>query len=297
MIDSSSYTLSKKSLNILKNCILCPRECGVNRLHGETGFCRAGIDIEIASATLHFGEEPVISGDRGSGTIFFSHCNARCIYCQNFPISQLGYGRQFSNEEFGEMLFELQARGAENINLVTPVPQLPLIRDIIIEAKDHGLEIPVVMNMFGWGNDILFDFIKDMTDVFLIDSRYSDDQLGKELSGVENYSKQNISFIKKILKNYNHVKFNEKRIMTRGVIIRHLVLPGYVDNSIRVLENLKENFGPEIYISIMNQYFPAFKAQEHHKLNRRISKQEWERVLETVEKLGFLNGYIQEFYE
>ncbi len=288
--------LKRDSFNsLLKNCKLCPRECNVNRLAGELGFCKSGAKIKVASSAIHRGEEPPISGTQGSGTIFFSNCNSQCVYCQNYPISQLGHGTEYSIEEFIGILFSLQNKGAHNINLVTPVPYTPMIKEAIYTAKKTGLKLPIIMNTLGWESLFFADLVLDFTDIFLVDVRYSDDQLAEKYSNIKDYVSINEKFLNKIYTAIPQQKFDKNGILQTGIIIRHLVLPNNLNNSIQALRNLKEWFGTEIYISLMSQYFPAYKAFDYPELNRRLTIEEWTEILNEFKDLGFKNGWVQEF--
>ncbi|MCK4667776.1 radical SAM protein [Candidatus Dependentiae bacterium] len=288
--------LKRDSFNsLLENCKLCPRECNVNRLAGELGFCKSGAKIKVASSAIHRGEEPPISGTHGSGTIFFSNCNSQCVYCQNYPISQLGYGTEYSIEEFIKILFSLQNKGAHNINLVTPVPYTPMIKEAVYIAKKNGLKLPIIMNILGWESLYFADLVLDFTDVFLVDVRYADDQLAEKYSNIKDYVSINKKFLNKIIAEIPQQKCDKDGIIQAGIIIRHLVLPNNLNNSIQALRNLKEWFGTEIYISLMNQYFPAYKASDYPELNRRLTIEEWTEILTEFKNLGFKNGWIQEF--
>jgi len=290
-------TEDRDFLSLLSNCRLCPWECGVDRLNGELGRCRAGSTLKIAAHTIHTGEEPPISGKNGSGTVFFSHCNSFCIYCQNYPISQLGYGKKYSADDFIRIILNLQERGAHNINLVTPVPYTPLIKPSIIRARSLGLKIPVLMNLFGWETEAFAELTLDFVDVYLVDIRYSNNVTAERYSGVQDYTGVNERFLKKIYKLNPRTEFNEDGEIKSGIIIRHLVMPGLADESVECLNLLNNWFGNDVYLSLMNQYFPAYRSSEFPELNRKITEEEWEKVLNRLEVLGFKNGWIQEFHE
>ncbi len=292
---SSEKNSERDLFSLLEDCRLCPWSCGVNRLRGETGRCGAGDKLKIAAHTLHFGEEPPISGRNGSGTVFFSHCNSFCVYCQNYPISQIGYGNEYSLEDFTGILLSLQGRGAHNINLVSPVPYTPLIKIAVDEAKNKGLKIPILMNLFGWETEEFAELTSDFVDVYLIDIRYSNNETANKYSGIKHYTEVNEKFLKKINEIRPSVELDENEIITKGLIIRHLIIPGHSEESIECLDHLKGWVGNEVHLSLMNQYFPAYNAFKYPEINRKITREEWERVLKHLENLNFKNGWIQDF--
>lgn len=277
----------------LNNCMLCPRKCGVNRNKGELGFCKATNKIKIARYSLHMWEEPCISGTQGSGTIFFSCCNLKCIFCQNYDISTNNLGKEISIERFKDICLELQEKGALNINLVTPTMYIPLIKEGLIIAKKEGLKIPIVYNSSGWENVEALKELDGLIDIYLPDFKYYDDNLAKNFSNIFNY----FEITKKALEEmYRQVGKNEFKndIMTKGVIVRHLLLPKHVDDSKKILEYLYNTYKDNIYISIMNQYTPLRNIKEYSELNETVSDNEYDDLINYACDLGIVNAFIQE---
>ena len=277
----------------LNNCMLCPRKCGVNRNKGELGFCKATNKIKIARYSLHMWEEPCISGTQGSGTIFFSCCNLKCIFCQNYDISTNNIGKEISIERFKDICLELQEKGALNINLVTPTMYIPLIKEGLILAKKEGLKIPIVYNSSGWENVEALKELDGLIDIYLPDFKYYDDNLAKNFSNIFNY----FEITKKALEEmYRQVGKNEFKndIMTKGVIVRHLLLPKHIDDSKKILEYLYNTYKDNIYISIMNQYTPLRNIKEYSELNETVSDNEYDDLINYACDLGIVNAFIQE---
>lgn len=277
---------------LLKSCNLCPRECKVNRTEGEKGFCRVADIIKIADAFLHFGEERCISGKNGSGTVFFSGCNMRCVFCQNYEISQIGIGMVVSVEEIADIFLSLQTKGAHNINLVTPTIYVPYIIESLTIAKKRGLNIPVVYNTSSYEKPETIELLRGYIDIFLPDLKYFDDEIARRYSDAPRY----FEFASKsILKMYELVGdvVIENGIMKRGVMIRHLVLPTCSEDSIKVLNWIKENLRGKVMISLMSQYYPAYRAKEYREIARRLYKEEYKKVVEFALKNGLDYGYIQ----
>ncbi len=273
------------------NCKLCPRECGVDR-NKIRGLCKTFNRLEIASYNIHCGEEPPISGRNGSGTIFFAGCNLGCIYCQNYPISQLVKAKKtVSVSELADMMLKLQRRDAHNINLVTPSHFVHLIVDAIKIARDRGLKIPIIYNTSSYDKDDVIYALSDFIDVYLADLKYADDKISKELSGVSNY----FGIATKAILAMHRTKgalILKDGLAERGLIVRHLVLSGLLENTEKVLCWLKNNI-PNVTVSVMFQYFPAYKALRHPSINRKINAEEYFTVLEFIDKLG-LDGFVQE---
>lgn len=277
----------------LKECKLCPWNCKVDRLNNKIGKCRAGSKVKIALANLHYYEEPCISGKNGSGTIFFTGCNMKCKFCQNYKISQEQIGKEIEIEELANEFLKLQSMNANNINLVTGVMYIPQIIQAIKIAKANGLKIPIIYNSSGYENVESIKLLNGYIDVYLPDFKYYYDELAKELSGINNYF-ENTS--KAILEMYNQVGkpiFDENGMIKKGVIIRHLVLPNHIRNSKMVLKWIKQNINKEVIISIMAQYFPTNKAMETQDINRKLTKEEYEEIENFVYSLD-LNGYMQD---
>lgn len=278
--------------DLLKNCQLCPRRCHVDRT--ETfGFCGASDKIRVALVSLHKWEEPCLVGENGAGTIFFSHCNLKCVYCQNFRISHGGYGEEISIERLAEIFLEQQERGAANIELVTPthyVPQICLALDL---AKTRGLKLPVVYNTSAYENLSTLELLRERVDIFLPDLKYFSDETAVTFSNAPNYFAVAAAAIRKMFELVGAAKFSATGNMTRGVIVRHLILPNFRRDSIKILDWLYENFGDRIFISLMNQYTPVFRAGEYKKISRRLTTFEYDSVVKHAVEIGVENCYIQ----
>ena len=279
---------------MLDNCTLCPHECGINRLKGYKGRCKCDDKIKIALASLHMFEEPCITGKNGSGTVFFSHCNLNCVYCQNYEISQLQNGKEISIQELADIFIEQQNKGAENINLVTPTMYIYQIIEAIKIAKANGLKIPIVYNSNGYESVETIKLLNGFIDVYLPDLKYSDNSLAKEYSNVNNYFEIATNAIMEMYYQVGLPQFSEDSLIKKGVLIRHLILPNHVDNSKKVLDWIKSSLPKDVYVSIMAQYFPTYKAHEYENLNRKISANELEEIKNYLSFLGIYNGYIQE---
>lgn len=233
----------------------------------------------------------------GSGTVFFSNCNLNCIFCQNYEISQLGKGKEITIERLAEIFLIQQEKGVENINLVTPTSYVLQIIEAIKIAKDKGLEIPIIYNTNGYENVETIKMLRGYIDVYLPDFKYAENELGEKYSKVNNYFEIATEAIKEMVKQVGTPKFNPKGSIEKGVIIRHLVIPNYLENSKKVLKWIKDNLPEDIYVSVMAQYFPTYKAKEDIMLNRKLNKNEWKEIQEFIEKIGIENGYIQELGE
>ncbi len=284
----------------LKQCEICPHKCGINRLDGKIGRCKAKDKIKIALYSTHNFEEPCISGTKGSGTVFFSNCNLKCIFCQNYEISQKGRGKEITIEELARIFLKQQEKGVENINLVTPTSYVVQIIEAIKIARKNGLRIPIVYNTNGYENVDTIKMLDGYIDVYLPDLKYVDDELGKKYSKVENYFEIATKAILEMQKQVGKTKVNENGVIKKGIIVRHLVLPGNIENSKKILKWLKENLNEENYVSVMAQYFPTYlvkEKEEYEELNRKLTKDEWKEIENFIDELDFKNGYIQELGE
>ena len=278
----------------LDKCEVCPRKCKINRNLGQLGYCNSSNKVKLALVSNHEYEEPCISGENGSGTIFFSNCNLKCMYCQNYEISQEGKGIEISIERLAQIMIEQQKRGVNNINLVTPTMYVYQIIEAIKIAKDNGLKIPIIYNSNGYER---IETIKDLDgyiDVYLPDLKYYSDNLAIKYSKVPNYFEYATNAIKEMYKQVGPPEFNENGIIQKGVIIRHLILPNYIQNTKNILKWIKENMPQDVYVSIMAQYFPTNKAKEDDKINRKITKKEYKEVEKFLYTLELTNGYMQE---
>lgn len=283
-------------MQILERCTLCPHECKVNRIRGEIGRCKSDSQIKISLADLHFFEEPCISGKSGSGTVFFTGCNMNCKFCQNYEISQLCKGKIVSPEELASEFLKLQGRGAHNINLVTGCIYVPQIIEALELAKNQGLTIPVVYNSSGYEKKETIKMLEGYVNVYLPDFKYYYNSLAKELSGIDNYFEVATSAIQEMYKQVGAPVFDENGIIQKGMIIRHLVLPNHLQNTKQVLKWIKKNMGADIFMSVMAQYFPEYKALETEDINRKLSEAEYVEIQQFVAKLG-ISGYMQELEE
>jgi len=252
-------------------------------------------NVRVSWYGLHFGEEPPISGTKGSGTIFFCHCNLKCVYCQNWQISQgLIEGKKYSIEDLVKIMFELEEKGAHNVNLVSPTIWNLYLKEVVSKAKKSGLKIPVVWNSNGYEEvDTLVGFA-GIVDIYLPDYKYSDDLLAEKYSKVKNYSQKAQNAILEMQKQVGNLVLDEKGIAKKGLIVRHLVLPGELENTKRCLEFIR-SVSPNIHLSLMSQYNPVYQAEKYPEINRIITKDEYENVLRYIDSLGFTNGWIQEF--
>jgi putative pyruvate formate lyase activating enzyme len=272
-------------------CSICPRECNADR-EEITGYCSMKAKPVVAKAYLHMWEEPCISGNRGSGTVFFSGCNLKCLYCQNYKISQENYGKELSVEKLAQVYLSLQEKGAHNINLVNPTHFVKQIRESISMAE--ALKIPVVYNSNGYESIQGLKLMENIADVYLPDLKYYNSDISRKYSGAPDYFEVATKAILEMGREVGMPIFDEEGIIKKGIIIRHLILPGLIKESFKILDWIKANFSGEVFISLMSQYTPYYKAECFPEINRRITKYEYEKVVDHLYKLGFQNGYIQE---
>ena len=277
----------------LENCQICPHNCKVNRENGKIGRCKCNDKIKIALVSTHEYEEPCISGKNGSGTIFFSNCNMNCMYCQNYEISQLGKGREITIEELAEIFLRQQEKKVNNINLVTPTMYAYQIIEAIKIAKKGGLNIPIIYNTNGYEKVETIKSLEGYVDVYLPDLKYYSDILSNKYSKVDKYFEIVTKAIKEMYRQVGQATFNEEGIIQKGVIIRHLVLPNHLQNTKHILKWIKENLG-DIYVSVMAQYFPTYKAKNDNEIGRKLSKREYKEIENFLFTLDLKNGYIQE---
>lgn len=285
--------IGRHLLDSLKKCEICPQECRVNRYKGERGKCNSGIELKVASYNLHFGEEPPLSGGSGSGTVFLANCSLFCKYCQNYPISQMGTGSFVSVEEFRDMLLELQRRGADNINFVTPDHFLPQILIGLGMAREDGLSLPIVYNCSGYQKLEILRRLEGIIDIYLADMRYNDDKSAKQYSGCDNYVATNRAAVSEMYRQVGNLKIDERNLAIKGVLIRHLVLPSDISGSAGIFKFLAKKVSNDIYVSLMSQYFPAYKAVDNELINRRITVPEFEKAVDSFYDAGLTNGFIQ----
>lgn len=281
--------------SVISCCKLCPRECGVDRNNGKTGFCGSDNKIKIARSALHFWEEPCISGDKGSGTVFFSHCTLKCVYCQNYKISTQNQGKYVSEKELADLFLDLQSQGALNINLVTPTHFVPQIIEALKIAKNLGLTLPVLYNTSGYEKEETLELLKGYVDIFLPDLKYSDPHLAQKYSGAKDYPDVAKKAIRKMLDMVGKCEFDENGIIKKGVIVRHLMLPGHEEDSKKILDYLYKTYGNDIFISIMSQYTPLDTLpKEFPELATTLDMDIYDKVLDFAVNLGIENAFIQE---
>lgn len=278
----------------IQDCTLCPRMCHVDRSAGQRGFCGMGDVIYGARAALHMWEEPCISGQKGSGAVFFSGCTLRCVFCQNYQIADGSCGKPISTERLTEIFLELQEQGAANINLVTACHFTPMVAEALEHAKEQGLCIPIVYNSSGYERVETLRQLEAAVDVWLPDFKYMDAQLGRKYSSAADYPEVAKRAIKEMVRQAGACQFDADGYIQKGVIVRHLILPGHIKNSKQVLQYLYETYGNQIFISVMNQYTPMPFVEDIEPLNRRVTKREYERVLDFAIELGIEQGYFQD---
>ena len=280
-------------LELAKSCQLCPRACGVNRLEDELGVCAIGGKPAYSSANLHFGEEPPISGVSGSGTIFLTGCNLNCRFCQNYPISQLRHGNRITVEVLAALMLDLQSQGAHNINFVTPTHQAHAIFEALIIAYRRGLRIPLVYNSGGYESVEMLRLWDLIIDIYMPDAKYGQAKPAEEISNAPDYPKYNRIALKEMHRQVGVLKLNDLGVAERGLLIRHLVLPGGLAGSREVFRFIAEELSRETYISMMSQYFPAYAAHKHELLQRPVTRAEYKDAIRALEEFNLENGWIQ----
>ena len=280
----------------MSNCNLCPRQCGADRENGKSGICGvSGKNILAARAALHFWEEPCISGERGSGTVFFSGCPLRCVYCQNYQIAGTEVGMEISEERLKEIFLELQEKGAHNINLVTPTHYIPEIIRAIRKAKEQGLRLPIVYNCSGYEKVETLKMLKGIVNVYLTDFKYMEREAAVRYSKAPDYPEIARAALKEMMNQTGEAKFDENGIMQSGVIVRHLLLPGHVRNARAVVKYVYETYGDQLYLSLMNQYTPLPQVKkEFPELDRRVTEREYQRLISYALEIGVENAFIQD---
>ena len=282
---------------ILKSCISCPRNCFVDRTNGELGTCQSGDQPIVSSYTLHFGEEPVLSGTNGAGNIFFGNCNLRCDYCQNFEISQSPAEEKLNEvsvEKLAEIMLELQNKNCHNIGLVSPTHfAVPILKSIMI-ASERGLSIPIIYNSNGYDSVEVLKLYKDVIDIYLPDFKYGNNDYGRRYSKAPDYFDKVKLAIKEMYHQIGSELVYENEVVVRGLIVRHLVLPNGLAETEEVFKFISRELDPKIHISVMAQYYPTNRASKNILLNRKITETEYARVLELMEKYGLENGWVQD---
>lgn len=281
-------------IDLQNNCTLCPRNCKVDRTNGQVGYCKVTEELVVARAALHMWEEPCISGKEGSGTVFFSGCSMGCVYCQNKNIATAKTGKKITIERLAEILIELQEKGANNINLVTPSHYVPQIVKGISIAREKGLILPIVYNCSGYEKVETLQLLDGIISVYLPDFKYMSSDIAVKYSNCSNYFEVASKAIAEMVRQVEEPTFNQSGMMTKGVIVRHLTLPGYLQDSKNIIKYLYETFGDTIYISIMNQYTPLPQVEKYPEINRKITREEYEELVDYAIEIGVENGFIQE---
>lgn len=291
LFNNSNNNIEKK---MLESCTLCPRDCTVNRLSGKVGYCKAGLKIKIAKVSLHNWEEPCISGTNGSGAVFFSNCNLNCVFCQNHNISHEGIGKEVSVERLSEIFLEQQQRGAHNINLVTPTHYVPQIIAALKIAKENGLSIPIIYNSNAYENINTIKALKGYVDVYLPDFKYFNDKYAHKYSSAPSYFKAASDSITEMVEQVGSSKFDDSGLMTKGVIVRHLMLPGLLFDSKKIIDFIHNTFGNSIYLSLMNQYTPMHNAEKYPEINKQLNPKHYDSLIDYCISLGISNAFIQD---
>ncbi len=286
--------LSKRLENKLKECTICAHSCKVDRLSGQLGYCRAPYVPVLSSAMPHHGEEPPISGTGGSGTLFFSYCNMKCVYCQNYQISQMEEGNEKNTKKLSDIMLKLQKMGCHNINLVSPTAWVPQIVSALAIAREKGLNLPLVYNTGGYDDPEIIKMLDGVIDIYMPDMRYSDDRMAYKFSKVKEYTKYNRKSVTEMYRQAGGLKVDKNGIATKGLLIRLLVLPDDVGGLKDTLDFIKQNLSTDVYLSIMAQYHPVYKAAGYAQINRSITSSEYLEVVDHAQKLGFEWGYIQD---
>lgn len=276
---------------LLKKCVVCPRECKARRLDGEFGVCRSTDAIVISSAGPHYGEEPPLVGWGGSGTIFFTSCNLKCAFCQNYDISQLRIGETITTEHLAEVMLRLQNRGCHNINLVTPTHFTPQIVEALTIAAERGLALPIVYNCSGYESTRTLELLEDIVDIYMPDIKYSDDETARRYSGAPGYWGIVRVAIKEMHRQVGDLVIDRHGLARRGLLIRHLVLPNGLAGSRAVLDFIAEDISVDSYVNIMDQYRPLNRARRYVELNRRVTSAEFNEVVKYAQSLGLHRGF------
>jgi len=283
----------EKAYKLLSSCEVCPRKCRVNRLKGERGFCRSSEEVIISSYNAHFGEEPPLVGYFGSGTIFFTNCNLKCVYCQNYPISQLGNGNKVSLSELAKIMLALQKRKCHNINLVTPTHFVPQILKSLKSTIKMGLHIPVVYNTSGYDSVNTLNLLDGVVDIYLPDARYADNEIARKYSSAPDYFEIMKKALKEMHRQVGDLALDKTGVARSGLIVRHLVLPRGLSGTKKIMHFIAREISPHTYISLMAQYFPAYQAGQFLLLSRRINREEYREALRAFKEEGLENGWFQ----
>lgn len=283
-----------KIMNKYENCLLCPRKCGINRAAGQTGVCGVSAEIRVARAALHYWEEPCISGEKGSGAVFFSGCSLHCVFCQNREISDGKAGKIISKERLRDIFLELKAKGANNINLVTPGQYIPDIVWAVRDARRYGMELPIVYNTSGYENADELKQLEGIVNVYLPDFKYMDSALSAKYSRAKDYPSVAKQAISEMVRQQPGVVIDDATgLIQKGVIVRQLLLPGHVNDAKAILKYLHDTYQDSIYISMMSQFTPI-ALKDYPEINRTVTRREYERLIDYAIKIGITNAFIQE---
>ncbi|MCC5909060.1 MAG: radical SAM protein [Clostridiaceae bacterium] len=280
-----------KLKEMLTNCVLCPHHCQVNRLQGERGFCRTLDNVVISGADPHFGEERELVGRYGSGTIFFSHCNLKCVFCQNYEISHCGEGDEITADSLAKVMLHLQAKRCHNINLVSPGHIVPQIVEAIYIAAQEGLNIPIVYNTNGYDLTDTIKLLEGIIDIYMPDIKFSDDTTAEEYLKVKKYATISKEAVKEMYRQVGDLKTNDDDIAYSGLLIRHLIMPQNLAGTEAIMEFIAHELSENTYVNIMAQYYPAYKAYDYEKLNREITKEELDFALKAAREAGLKNAF------
>lgn len=276
---------------MLKTCRLCPRQCGVDRTRGELGYCKAPGELMVSAAFPHFGEEPPLVGLYGSGTVFLTHCNLRCVFCQNYDISHLGQGERVSPEELATIMLYLQHQGCHNINLVTPTHYIPQILEALTQAVEMGLRIPLVYNTSGYDSLEVIRRLEGVFDIYMPDIKFLDPELSRRYCNAPDYPEVVKAVIKEMYRQVGDLELDDQGIAYKGLLVRHLVMPNHLEDTQRILRFIVEEISPRTYINIMDQYRPLYRAHEFPEINRRITPKEYSSALFMAKNLGLFRGF------
>lgn len=278
-------------MEMLKECRLCPRKCGVNRLNGEVGYCKAPSELMVSSAFPHFGEEPPLVGFHGSGTIFLTHCNLRCIFCQNYDISHEGRGERVTPSDLARVMKRLQEMGCHNINFVTPTHYAPQIIASLPEAIEMGLRLPLVYNCSGYESIEVIQLLDGIVDIYMPDVKYMDERQSQKYSNAPDYPEVLKIILKEMHRQAGDLKINSSGIAERGLLIRHLVMPHGVASSEKVLKFIAEEISVHSYVNIMAQYRPEYRAFDYPEISRRITQKEYTEAIQIAKRLHLYRGF------
>lgn len=279
-----------KLKSMLNNCVLCPHQCSVDRIKGEAGFCKTLTHPVVSGAEAHYGEEKELVGRHGSGTIFFSHCNLKCVFCQNYEISHCGEGNEISVEQLAEVMLYLQKRKCHNINLVSPGHIIPQIVEAIYLAANEGLTLPIVYNTNGYDLTDTLMLLEDIIDIYMPDLKFSDDTLAEKYLGVKQYYSIATAAIKEMFHQVGNLKTDGNNIAYRGLMIRHLVMPENIASTDKIMGFIANHISKDTYINVMSQYYPAYRSHDYKELSQNITRQDFQQALKSAKEAGLTNS-------